>query len=421
MAGTVHVIGAGLAGLSAAVKLIGGQRRITVHEAARVAGGRCRSYRDAALDLVIDNGNHLLLSGNTAARDYLARIGAAATLPIPDEAAFPFIDLATGERWTLRPNNGRLPHWILDRRRRVPGSRIRDYLTPMRLLRADPAEEIGRVMPCAGPLYDRLWRPLLLAGLNTDPREAAAGFAARLLRETLGAGGRACRPLVATSGLSATFILPALATLYAAGGQIRFGTLLRRLRIGDGRVQALDFGDETLPLGPDDAVVLAVPAPVASDLLPDLTVPDDFRAIVNAHFRVTPPRGLPVMTGIIGGLSEWLFVFPDHLSVTISAADHLIDRGRDHLAQAIWREVAAITRLSDDLPRWQIVKERRATFASTPRQMARRPGPRTAFANLVLAGDWTDTGLPATIEGAVRSGYAAATALGAPAVQPRAA
>jgi squalene-associated FAD-dependent desaturase len=421
MAETVHVIGAGLAGLSAAVRLAGAGRAVVVHEAARFAGGRCRSYRDPGLGLTIDNGNHLLLSGNWAARDYLTRVGAGAGLPVPAEAAFPFVDLATDERWTLRPNNGRLPHWILDRRRRVPGSRPRDYLAPLRLLRADPAAEVGTVMDCAGPLYERLWRPLLLAGLNTDPPEAAAGLAARLLRETLAAGGRACRPLVAATGLSATFILPALASLHAGGAQIRFSTLLRGLDIAGDRVRALDFDSEQVALGPGDAVVLAVPANIAADLMPDLTTPDEFRAIVNLHFRVAPPPGLPPMTGIVGGLAEWLFAFQSRLSVTISGADRLIDMQRDVLAAEVWREVAAITALPDELPPWQIVKERRATFAATPRQAARRPGARTTLENLVLAGDWTDTGLPATIEGAVRSGYAAAAALETAALRSRAA
>ena len=108
---------------------------------------------------------------------------------------------------------------------------------------------------------------------------------------------------------------------------------------------------------------------------------------------------------------EWLFAFPDRLSVTISNADRLIDRPRDELAAEIWREAAALTGLAPDLPPWQIVKEKRATFAATPAQNAKRPDSRTRWANVVLAGDWIQTGLPATIEGAVRSGYKAASIL----------
>src|SRR5262245_15676014 len=115
---TVHIIGAGLAGLSAAVDLVDAGRKVIVHELARHAGGRCRSYYEPALGLTIDNGNHLLLSGNHAAIGFLKSIGAADKLAGPLEATFSFADLASGERWQLRLNNGRLPWWIFSKARR---------------------------------------------------------------------------------------------------------------------------------------------------------------------------------------------------------------------------------------------------------------------------------------------------------------
>ena len=101
-------------GLAAAVRLAGRGATVVVHEAAGQAGGRCRSYHDPALDMVIDNGNHLLLSANHAALAFLATIGAADSLVGPAAADFAFVDLASGERWTLRINAGRLPWWIFD-------------------------------------------------------------------------------------------------------------------------------------------------------------------------------------------------------------------------------------------------------------------------------------------------------------------
>ena len=102
------------------------------------------------------------------------------------------------------------------------------------------------------------------------------------------------------------------------------------------------------------------------------------------------------------------FPFPHRLSVTISDADRLMNAPRDELARGIWQEVCAATGVRGNLPPWQIVRERRATFAATPAQDALRPGPVTAMKNLFLAGDWTDTGLPSTIEGSIRSGDKAA-------------
>ena len=114
------------------------------------------------------------------------------------------------------------------------------------------------------------------------------------------------------------------------------------------------------------------------------------------------------MLGVIGGTAEWIFAFPDRISVTVSAADAIVDQDREALAALLWRDVARAYNLADELPPWQIVKEKRATFAATPKQNAKRPQTATRWRNLLLAGDWTATGLPATIEGAVRSGQKAA-------------
>jgi squalene-associated FAD-dependent desaturase len=420
---TVHVVGAGVAGLSAAVRLVEAGLEVTVHEAAQVAGGRCRSYSDQALGLVIDNGNHLLLSGNHAALDYLDRIGSLDSLSGPDAAIFDFADLKTGERWRLSLNEGRVPWWLLDRKRRAPGTSLREYFAPLAmLLRASAADTVAQAMNCAGPLYERLWRPLLLAGLNTDPLEGSAALASGLMRETLGAGGRACHPLIASRGLSRTFIDPAIAYIVARNGAVRFGDRLREIRFAEGRAVALEFENRSVTLAADAAVVIAAPALTARELLPGLETPDEFRAIVNAHFRLEPPPGQPAILGIVNGMSEWLFAYPDRLSVTISNADRLIDRPREELAAWIWREAAALSGLPAELPPWRIVKEKRATFASTPAQNAKRPPSQTQWENVALAGDWIQTGLPGTIEGAVRSGYKAASIVvepGAVAPKPR--
>ena len=423
MAAKVHVVGAGLAGLSAAVSLAEAGHAIVLHEAAKQAGGRCRSYHDPTLGLTIDNGNHLLLSGNRAALGFLRTVGAPAdALQGPDEAEFDFADLRTGERWRLRPNAGRLPWWVVSRSRRVPGSRARDYLAPLTLMMAasgkgpGQAGTIGQTIPCEGPLYERLWQPVLLAALNTDPRESDVGLAATILRETLGAGGQACRPLVALQGLSAAFVDPALAFLARHGAEVRFGRRLRGLDAAGGRIARLDFTDGPTPIAPGEGVVLGLPPWVAENLLPGLPAPREFRSIVNAHFAGPPPPGSPLLLGVVGGLTEWLFAYPDRFSVTISGADRLLDAPREDLARRIWREIAdlhglAKDRVARELPSWQIVKEKRATFAATPAEAARRSDASTAYENLVLAGDWTATGLPSTIEGAIRSGTNAALKL----------
>jgi hydroxysqualene dehydroxylase len=408
----VHVVGAGLAGLAAARRLADAAIPVTLYEAAGHAGGRCRSYFDATLGCRIDNGNHLLLAGNRAAVDYLAGIGAADTMVGPALPDFSFLDLPSGRRWLLRPNPGRLPWWLCSRGRRVPDTRALDYVAVLAVLRARAADRVTDRVDPTTVVFRRLWQPLAVAALNTAAEEGAATLFAALLRETFGKGGAACRPLVPRVGLSESFIEPALAHLGSRGVALRFNTRLRALDWAGDRVAALSFDAESVALAADEAVILAVPPPVAARLLPGTTVPDEFRAIVNAHYRIAAAPSAPLFVGLIGGTAEWVFRKEGVLSVTVSAADRLAEQPAEALAALLWRDAARAYDLpAEPLPPWQIVKERRATFAATPAQVARRPGTRTRWRNLALAGDWTDTGLPATIEGAIRSGDAAARAI----------
>jgi hydroxysqualene dehydroxylase len=158
-------------------------------------------------------------------------------------------------------------------------------------------------------------------------------------------------------------------------------------------------------------VVLAVPPWGVADLLPGQSSPTEFQAILNIHFRVAADPGPTGFIGLVGGTAEWVFVKRGHVSVTISAANQMVDQDAEAIARAVWPEVRAALELEGRMPAWRVVKERRATVAATAEQEQLRPGPRTGLANLVLAGDWTNTGLPGTIEGAIRSGRTAAEVL----------
>src|SRR6202451_2525247 len=403
-----HIIGAGISGFSAAVRLANANFKVHLYEATQQAGGRCRSYFDAATNLTIDNGNHLVLSGNRHALAYARSIGTEAGLVGPKRAQFPFVDLSSGQRWQLDLGESRLPLWVFDEARRVPDTGLLDYLALMPLIWAAPGKLVGDTIPCKGSLYRRLVQPLLLAALNVDPPEGSAGLAGAVVRETLLAGGNACRPLIARDGLSAVLVEPAIRLLQDRGAGIRFGHELREFAMSATHVSELKFGDDNVVVAPDDAVVMAVPPRAAAALLPGLKTPSKFRAIVNAHFRFDPPAGMPPILGVVGGLVEWLFAFPQRLSITISNADRLVELPREELAQAIWADICKAAGVQGELPPWQIVRERRATFEATPEQNALRPGASTNWQNLFLAGDWTDTGVPATIEGSVRSGDHAA-------------
>ncbi|MCH2396072.1 hydroxysqualene dehydroxylase HpnE [Oceanibaculum sp.] len=408
MSRRLHVIGAGLAGLSAALRGLETGFAVTLYEASGQAGGRCRSYLDASLGMEIDNGNHLLLSGNRETLAYLDRIGARDTLTGPERARFPFRDLATGEQWVLKP--GYLLPWTPARR--APGTSAADYL-PWRLLTAGP-EAVVEDCLTTGTALERVWRPLLVSALNTPLEQASARLAGRLLRETLLRGEVFCRPLVSRDSLGTSFIEPALAALERAAASVRYHHRLTGLVFDTDGVGTLSFGDGRVVLQPEDAVILALPPEQAAALL-GLDLPLDHQPIVNGHFRFEVD-GLPAgeaFLGLVGGTAEWLFRRNDILSTTTSAASMLADQPAGEIADLLWRDIVRALDLPAGipLPPHRIVKEKRATLAQTPAMARARPSAATIWRNLALAGDWTDTGLPCTIEGAVRSGRLAVEAI----------
>jgi squalene-associated FAD-dependent desaturase len=403
----VHVVGAGLAGLSAAIALVQRGCAVTLLEAGPAAGGRCRSYFDRELGLVIDNGNHLLVSGNHAAMAYLDAIGTRGMLGGPSRPLFPFIDAASGRRWMLRPSPGPIPWWLFSPGRRVPDTRPWDYLALLRAARIADDTTVTAAFRDDG-LYRNLIAPLAIAALNTPPNKGLARLLGAVLRESLLRGGAACVPSFPAAGLSETFVTPAVQWLESRAATFRFGCRVAACSMEGDRVAALDCTSGRLDV---QAVVLAAPPWIAAGLLPGLTAPDEHQAILNIHFRTEADPGPAGFFGVIGGTAEWVFVKPGHVSVTISAANHVVNQPAAAIADAVWPDVCATLGLGGPPPPFRVVKEKRATFAATAAQERRRPEAATRFSNLTLAGDWTHTSLPATIEGAIRSGQRAVEVL----------
>lgn len=410
---TVYVVGAGLAGLACALSAANAGRRVVLFEAAAAAGGRCRSFHDPRLGCMIDNGNHLVLGGNRAVFDFLRDIGGTGLIPAAPEG-FPFLDLRDGQGWRLRPNDGALPWWVLAPSRRVPGTVAGDYAPVLRLMLASPSKTVADCLRVSPRALDLLWAPLTLAMLNTPPDQASAGSLGRALGESFAKGGIACRPFVAARGLSDCFIDPALTTLSTLRVEIRLGEAIEDIERTDGLAVALRTSRSRVSLAAGDSVVLAVPPLAARRLLPELSAPQRDAAIVNVAYRLDAPARLPgnaSFIGLVGGTAQWVFARGCLAMASVSAADSLIDLPKATIAEAMWRDTAVALGSTASLPAWGVVKERTATFFQTPDQESLRPATATRWRNLFLAGDWTDTRLPATLEGAIRSGRKAAIAV----------
>ena len=165
---------------------------------------------------------------------------------------------------------------------------------------------------------------------------------------------------------------PAVAWLAGAtAATVITGRRVAGLWIEAGKVSELATADGPMPV---EAVVLAAPPWIVADLLPGQVCPTEFQAILNIHFRVEADPGPPGFIGLVGGTAEWVFVKRGHVSVTISAANRMVDQDAEAIAQAVWPDVRAALGLEGPMPPWRVVKERRATVAATAAQERLRPG-----------------------------------------------
>lgn len=396
---TVFVIGAGIAGLAAALTVAEAGVGVTLIEAAPQAGGRCRSLDDTTLGRRIDNGSHVLLGANPAAFAYLEAIGARDTVMRLDGIGYHFADLETGERWSYEAG------------RSMPGVSPWRYLRTIGLFLAGSDRTVAKVLG-SGPLMRRFWAPMTYAILNTAPDQASAHMLRSALIEIIRYGRRGLHMHMARDGLSESFVDPALAKLSSLGADIRFGQRIVGLTVEHDRTTSVSLGDQCLPLADSDTVIIATGPKAAGDLIPGLVTPQGDNAIVNGHFLVEgvgEADGRPGVMGLVGATTQWLFWREGIVSATVSAANDLAAQDNAAIAALLWRDIARALDLGDQpLPLFRIVKEKRATFAQSCANARRRPPATTAVGNLFVAGDWTDTGLPASIEGAVRSGNRAA-------------
>jgi hydroxysqualene dehydroxylase len=432
----VAVIGGGCAGLSAAVRLAGKGARVLVVEARGRLGGRATAFTDRDTDTVVDNGQHVLLGCYTDTFAFLREIGAADRVELEPQLAVTMID-RRGERSRLSCPSLPAPLHLLagvlewsalswaDRlsvlSMSAPLRTARRAMRPGSTLQAASAGETVEswlIRNGQTPrIREMLWDPLALAALNQPPTRAAAPVFVRVLAEMFGRDPNGAAIALPAVPLTDMYAEPARAYIEARGGTVRTGAPAS-VRIDGDAVAGVEVEGDAWSV---PHVVSAVPWFSLGDLFVD-TPP----ALADVLNRANAMAAAPIVTvnlwfdrpiieerfiGLPGRTLQWAFAHGLRMSLVSSGADAILRQTNIELVSTAHHELldAMPDCRAAKLTHAMVVREPRATFSLAPGQPS-RPSTRTPIRGLVLAGDWIDTGLPATIESAIRSGHRAADA-----------
>jgi squalene-associated FAD-dependent desaturase len=450
LAADVVVIGAGCAGLSAAVKLAGEGLKVIVAERAPRPGGRASTFVDRVTGERVDNGQHVLFGCYRATYEFLREIGSAHLAPLDSSLSVATSD-ASGRAFVLRCPPLPPPWHLVAGALRWGAVPLRDRLSVLRFTRllfdvrrrgaeaaardVDPSITVAEWLHQQGQSSEMcrwLWAPLVFAALNQSPEDAAAASFVRVLGEMFGPRAADSAVGLPRTPLEDLIAKPAIAFIEARGGRV----LLRspaRVAIDDGRIREVRVGTELVKA---DVVISAVPWHALESVLQDVDLKNGLgdvlehaqnmrsMPIVTANLwfdrpvfdRATMPAGF---LGYVGGTVQWFFdrrailgESASSIAAVVSGAGGIVTADNATIAAIAERDLRAALPLARDarVVRSLILREPRATFSLAPGQPT-RPATRTRVPGLYLAGDWIDTSLPATIESAVVSGHRAAEAV----------
>ena len=397
------VVGAGLAGLAAALDLAKARVAVTLAERRAFPGGRAYSFTDASGETV-DNGQHVFLECCTAYRTFLDEIGASDLVTLQSRAEVPFVDLRSGKTSFLRESWLPAPFHFLPSILRFKPLSWRDRRAilkaglAMRKETGSDAESLGTWLRARGQSDDAIrffWDPAVVSILNEHVDRVSAAQGLFVLRTGFFEGKAAARVGLASAPLG-EIADRAVAKIRAAGGLVEFNRKV-----------------DKLPTGP---MISAVPAKQLLELVPDHPFFAPARTmetspIVNLHFIFDAPVEAPRFFACVGGRLQWVFTRGNQVTLSQSAARDIVDRPNAELEREFLDELRKAIPGLKSPKRCIIVREREATFVASPGGVARRLPCATPLPNLFLAGEWTEGAWPSTMEAAVRSGKRAAAEL----------
>jgi len=410
------VIGGGIAGLTSAVYLSKYGIKVELIESSNKLGGRAYSFKDEKIGSVIDNGQHILMGCYEETLKLFKTIGAEDNLIYQDKLSIPFLN-RNAELFRLEATNLFYPLNLLMGLLNYNLLKFEDKFSLIiffiklafsngNTLKNLTVEQWLQKENQSVNLIKSFWEIVCAGTLNANIKKASAKLFASILKKIFLKGNFSATMLVPKYGLSDTYCNPVREYLLNKNVRINFSENVTNLEIENNNVKKIITIKRTID--DFDYVISSVPLSSLLKFYNDKELEKiDFAnsCIVSIHVWLKENSLTEKFYGLVDSPVHWIFNHNDHITLVISDANYLTAKDKTEIYKMCIGELKKYANISEDnILDYKIIKEKRATFIPTPEILNKRPNTKTEINNFFLAGDWTNTGLPATLEGAVVSG-----------------
>ena len=415
------IIGSGIAGLNAASILSSKKFPVTILESSPKFGGRTYSYKDPDSNDMIDNGQHILMGCYDDTINFLKLVRAEKNFNFQNYLEVNFLT-SDRKEYSIKASSLFYPLNLLAA---VLNYNVLDFMDKLRLIGFMlklPFISRGSLKNISVSTWlveqnqnDRiikaLWEILCVGALNTSTDKASAEMFHNILMKIFFAGNKASRIILPKLGLTESVIDPALAFINSNNGKIICSETVKEFLIEEDKVVAVK--SENNMYNGYDFIISTIPFHALTKIKNSEKLNIDlnlsYSTILNIHLWLSEIRLDEKFYGLINSEIHWIFNKGSHLNIVISDANKFAEVSEEKMIDLVFEELEKFTSIKRKfLTKYKIIREKRATFIPNSEILNKRPSTKTNLNNLFLAGDWTNTGLPATIEGAAKSGRLAA-------------
>ena len=415
------VIGGGVAGLTTAAYLSTNGTKVTLLESSPKLGGRAYSFTDQKTNSIIDNGQHILMGCYKDTLEFLKLIGAGENFIYQKRLEVDFLQRG-GNKVRLKsfpvfyPLNllfGLLSFKTLSLKERISVVTFMmklPFQSHQKLVNKNIKEWLNENHQNEN-VISTLWEMIAVGALNTNLKKASALMFRDILMKIFLGGTFSSTIILPKNGLTESYVNSAISYIEKNNGEIKLSSFVDEIFIEEEKVTGIKINEEIY--NDFDFIVSAVPFYSLLKIIPqnilDEKISFEYSSILNIHIWLRNNPFKKQFYGLIDSPIHWIFNKGDHLNLVISDADYLIDKSAEEIFEICKTELKKYTKIDEsEIEQYKVLKEKRATFIPSNKITYSRPASKTKIKNLFLAGDWTDTGFPSTIESAAKSGRIAA-------------